>query len=141
MQTTKQLEALSDHTIICGYGMFGQTVAEQLMDRGQDVVVVENDESIVEGVSEDIIAVQGDARREDALQAAGVTRARAVVAGIDDSNVNIQIGIVTSQLAPDALLVVRVGDEMYESLALRAGADTVVIPEVVSGTDVVTNLC
>jgi len=30
-------------------------------------------------------------------------------------------------------VIVRVGDEMYESLARRAGADEVVIPEVASG--------
>ncbi|WP_299263220.1 hypothetical protein [Halorientalis sp.] len=47
---------------------------------------------------------------------------------------------MTSQLAPDADLVVRVGDETYESVARRAGADTVVIPEAVSGSNVVDGL-
>ncbi|MFB6280679.1 MAG: NAD-binding protein, partial [Haloferacaceae archaeon] len=63
-----------------------------------------------------------------------------VVAAIDDSNANIQIGVATSQIAPDANLVVRVGDEMYASTARRVGADSVVIPEVVSGTRVVEEL-
>jgi voltage-gated potassium channel len=36
--------------------------------------------------------------------------------------------------------VVRIGDEMYESTARRIGADTVVIPEIVSGTEVVDAL-
>ncbi|WP_136718126.1 potassium channel family protein [Halorientalis salina] len=140
VQTQSSIDELSDHTIICGYGMFGRTVAEQLTNRGEDVVVIELDESNIERIGEGVLAVQGDARRETALEQAGITRAGAVVAGIDDSNVNIQIGIVTSQLAPDARLVIRVGDEMYESLARRAGADTVVIPEIVSGTDVVADL-
>jgi voltage-gated potassium channel len=140
VQTQSTIDELSDHTIICGYGMFGRTVAEQLTERGEDVVVIELDESNIERFGEGVLAVQGDARREAALEQAGITRAGAVVAGIDDSNVNIQIGIVTSQLAPDARLVLRVGDEMYESLARRAGADTVVIPEIVSGTDVVADL-
>jgi Trk K+ transport system NAD-binding subunit len=43
-------------------------------------------------------------------------------------------------LAPEVTLVVRVGDEMYESLARRAGADEVVIPEVVSGEQVIESL-
>lgn len=140
VQTRKAIDSLSDHTIICGYGMFGRTVAQQLSGRGEDVVVIETDESVVELTGTEMLALQGDARREASLQRAGITRARAVIAGIDDSNVNIQIAIVTSQLAPDAQLVVRVGDEMYESLARRAGADTVIIPEVVSGTDVVSDL-
>lgn len=36
--------------------------------------------------------------------------------------------------------MVRIGDEMYESTARRIGADTVVIPEIVSGTEVVDAL-
>ncbi len=140
VKTQNAIESLSNHTVICGYGMFGRTVAQYLRERGADVVVIERDSSILDRVGEEVLTVQGDARREEALEQAGVTRAGAVVAGIDDSNVNIQIAIVTSQIAPDAKLVVRVGDEMYESLAQRAGADTVVIPEVVSGTDVVADL-
>nr|WP_282594143.1 NAD(P)-binding protein [Halorientalis brevis] len=140
MQTQKAIDSLSDHTIICGHGMFGRTVAQQLQSRGDDVVVIETDESKIARIGDEILAVEGDARREEALRRAGVTRARAVIAGIDDSNVNIQIGVVTSQLAPEARLVVRVGDEMYESVARRAGADTVIIPEVVSGSDVVAGL-
>jgi voltage-gated potassium channel len=141
MRHQQAIDDCTDHTVICGYGMFGRTVADQLDRRGEDVVVVESDGDVASSAAnEDRLLVQGDARDEAVLQRAGVERARAVVAAIDDSNANIQIGIVTSQLAPDARLVVRVGDEMYESLARRSGADDVVIPEVVSGTDVVDGL-
>ncbi|MFB6085046.1 MAG: TrkA family potassium uptake protein [Halorientalis sp.] len=140
VQTEQTIERLSGHVVICGYGMFGRTVAQRLEQRGEDVVVVESESAVVDAASDDLLVIEGDARREDVLERAGVSRARAVVAAIDDSNVTIQIAIVTSQLAPDAALVVRVGDETYESVARRAGADTVVIPEVVSGTDVVDGL-
>jgi len=74
------------------------------------------------------------------LRQAGVDRADAVVAAIDDSNANIQIGVTASQIAPESNLVVRVGDEMYRSTAHRVGADRIVIPEVVSGTDLSADL-
>jgi voltage-gated potassium channel len=140
VRTQQSIDDLSSHVVICGYGMFGRTVAQQLRADGRDIVVVESDDSVFDQVADETLAIQGDARREEVLERAGVARADAVVGAIDDSNVNIQIAIVTSQLSPDARLVVRVGDEMYESLARRAGADTVVIPEVVSGDDVVNGL-
>ena len=59
---------------------------------------------------------------------------------IDDSNVNIQTTITAGQIAPTVRLVVRVGDAMYEPFARRAGADEVVIPEVVSGEKVTETL-
>jgi voltage-gated potassium channel len=50
------------------------------------------------------------------------------------------MAIVVNQISPECRLVVRVGDEMYESLARRAGADEVVIPEVVSGERVTEDI-
>ena len=59
---------------------------------------------------------------------------------MDSSNTNVEIAITASQLAPDVFVVVRVGDQMYEQLARRAGADAVIIPEVVSGQQVTADL-
>jgi hypothetical protein len=141
MQNDRSIDGLDDHVVICGYGMFGRTVADSLVGE-RDVVVVESEEGQYERAidEEGILAVNADARREETLTQAGVRRADTVVAAIDDSNVNIQIAIAASQLAPEVTLVVRVGDEMYESLARRAGADEVVIPEVVSGRQVIESL-
>jgi voltage-gated potassium channel len=140
MQTTRTIAELQDHVVICGHGMFGRTVTAQLRAQGRDVVVVENDPEERERMDEAALVVAGDARREAVLQDAGVERAGAVIAAIDDSNANIQIGVAVDELAPDAHLVVRVGDEMYESTARRIGADSVVIHEVVSGTELVEDL-
>jgi hypothetical protein len=141
MQNDRTIDRLDDHVVICGYGMFGRTVADSL-GGDRDVVVVESDEGQYERAidTDDVLAVNADARREETLTEAGVRRADTVVAAIDDSNVNIQIAIAASQLAPEVTLVVRVGDEMYESLARRAGADEVIIPEVVSGQQVIESL-
>jgi voltage-gated potassium channel len=139
MQRERRIEELSDHVVVCGYGMFGRTVTERLTDAGEDVVVVERDERQLDAVPDGAVPYVGDARRESVLGGAGIERARAVVAAVDDSNVNVQTAIVGAQLGPSVRLVVRIGDERYESLARRAGADEVVIPEVLSG-DTVSDL-
>jgi voltage-gated potassium channel len=134
VQTDATIDELEEHVVICGYGMFGRTVAEAMADRGRTVVAVETDETEATRAREDgHLVVRGDGRREDILREAGVERAGTLVAAIDDSNANVQIAVVGSQLAPDVRVVVRVGEEMSETLARRAGADEVVIPEVVSG--------
>ena len=141
VQTDAAIDDLEDHVVICGYGMFGRTVAETMADRGRDVVAVETDETEAGRAREDgHLVVVGDGRREDVLRSAGVERAGTLVAAIDDSNVNVQIAVVGSQLSPSVRVVVRVGDEMYEGLARRAGADEVVIPEVVSGQRIAEKL-
>lgn len=136
MQTERAVDDLSGHIIICGYGIFGRTVASRLREAGHDVVAIELDPAEYDQIRENTFAIRGDARHEDVLQRANVGTARAVVAAIDDSNANIQIAIMASQLAPRVNVVVRVGDEMYETLARRAGADEVIIPEVTTGETV-----
>jgi voltage-gated potassium channel len=136
MQTERTIEDLEDHVVICGYGIFGRTVASRLRADGHEVVVIELDRAEYDRIGEETLAIQGDARREDVLERANVASAAGLVAAIDDSNANIQIAITASQLSPDLRVIVRVGDEMYESVARRAGADEVVIPEVLSGESV-----
>nr|WP_283102318.1 NAD(P)-binding protein [Haloplanus sp. XH21] len=134
VRNQRERASTSDHIIICGYGMFGRTVAERSRERGREVVVIErNDAQYNRVLDADVLGVEGDARREGDLRDAGVERADVLVAAIDDSNVNIQIALLATQLAPDLTVVVRVGDETYESVARHAGADEVIIPEVAGG--------
>lgn len=134
VKNQRELASIDEHTIICGYGMFGRTVADGSREHGRDIVVIEHDTGQYERVLDaNLLGVEGDARREGVLREAGVDRADMLVAAIDDSNVNIQIALLATQLAPDLTVVVRVGDESYESVARHAGADDVIIPEVAGG--------
>ena len=138
MKIDKEINEVTDHVVVCGYGMFGRTIAEKVANTGRDVVILENDEwESKQALDNGHLAIHGDARREADLLAAGINRAQAVVTAVDDSNTNIQTAILVSELAKDVRLVVRVGEEMYSQLAIRAGADEVIIPEVISATDVV----
>ncbi|WP_222920067.1 NAD(P)-binding protein [Natrinema sp. SYSU A 869] len=130
----RRIDGSDDHVIVCGYGMFGRTIANRLAEADRTVVVIEIDADNAERARADgHLTVEGDARREQVLRTAGVGRAKKLVAAIDDSNVNIQIAIVSGTATSAPEIIVRVGDEMYESVAQEAGADEVVIPEVVSG--------
>jgi voltage-gated potassium channel len=141
MQQERKLADVTHHVVVCGYGMFGRTVATRLARGGRDVVVVEFDTNEAARAERDgHLVVAGDARRESVLEQTAVGRASAVVSAIDDSNANIQIAMLARQLAPNVRVVVRIGEEVYETLARRAGADEVVIPEVASAERVVETL-
>ncbi|MFD1565686.1 potassium channel family protein [Haloarchaeobius amylolyticus] len=130
----RRIDDSDEHVIVCGYGMFGRTIADRLAEAGRTVVVIESDEDTAARVREDgHLLVEGDARQEQTLRAAGIERATKLVAAIDDSNVNIQIAVVSGTATDAPEILVRVGEEMYESVAKEAGADAVIIPEVVSG--------
>jgi len=141
VQQERKIADLSGHVIVCGYGMFGRTIASRLDTDEHPVVVIEADDNEVKRAEEDgLLVVDGDARMEATLNRAGIDRASTVIAAVDDSNVNIQICILADQLATEAKIVVRVGTQMYATTAQRAGADSVVIPEIMSGNDVADDL-
>ncbi|MFU1781051.1 potassium channel family protein [Haloarcula japonica] len=141
MQIAQRIEDLEDHVVVCGYGTFGQTVADQIGDTDTPVVVLEHETDQYERALDDgHLALEADASREDALTDAGVKRADTVIGAIDDTNANIQIAVLASQLAPTVRLIVRAGDQQDETVARRVGADEVIIPEVVSGKQVCERL-
>ena len=141
MQIAQRIEDLNDHIVVCGYGTFGQTVAEQIGDTDTRVVVIEQQAEQYERALDDgHLALEANASREDALMNAGIKRADTVIGAIDDTNANIQIAVLASQLAPTVQLIVRAGDRQDETVARRVGADEVIIPEVVSGEQVCERL-
>lgn len=137
VQTRRQIDDLSDHVVVCGYGIFGRTITTTLSNAGRDVVVIERDEQQFENIDSDhALGVHGDAQHEETLVEAGLEDASVVIAAIDDSNANVQIAILASQLSANVRVIVRVGDQTYSTLARRAGADEVIIPEITSGQQV-----
>jgi hypothetical protein len=141
MKIQQQVNDLDDHVVVCGYGTFGKTVAAGLDTASTAVVVVERqDAQYQQAIDDGHLAIEGDARETGVLEAAGVERAATVVGAIDDTNENARITVTATQLAPTVSVVVRAGDQMDVALARRAGADDVIVPEVLSGQQVSESL-
>ena len=76
MQIEREVEQLHGHTIICGYGTFGKTIARTLRDEGRDVVVIEQqDAEFRRALDDDLLAVL---RLEEAPGAVGLDGVLAV---------------------------------------------------------------
>ncbi len=49
----KQIRAIKDHYIICGYGRIGRIIAQEIADHNLPLVIVENFPEVIERVDED----------------------------------------------------------------------------------------
>jgi len=128
------IETLRDHFIICGYGQVGRTVVDQLQRLKIPFVLIESNEGLCrELLKEKILAIQGDAKRHDMLQTAGIERARGVCIVIDNDADNLYITVTAKALNPKARIITRAGQSRYAQAMRNSGADEVIIPEYEGG--------
>jgi len=125
---------LQDHFIICGYGQVGRTVVDQLNHLQIPFVLIETNEGLCrELLKERIPVIQGDAKRHDVLQMAGITRASGICIVIDNDADNLYITVTAKALNPKVKVITRAGQQRYAQAMRKSGADEVIIPEYEGG--------
>jgi NhaP-type Na+/H+ or K+/H+ antiporter len=86
------LDVVPMRIIIIGGGKVGRQLAERLEDRGENVIIIESAQSMVERARDDGFPVRhGDGTDVDELAAAGAEHAKIVVAATGDDDVNLLI--------------------------------------------------
>ncbi|MFC7248843.1 cation:proton antiporter [Halomicroarcula sp. GCM10025324] len=120
----EQLDVIPMRLIIVGGGKVGRALAERLEDRGENVVIIEQDEQVVERARNEGYTVEiGDGTDTDVLRSAGAENAKTVIAATGDDDVN----LLVSQLASSKFGVDRViarannpdNVEAFEDLGVR----------------------
>lgn len=120
---------LRDHTIICGFGRVGRSVAAEFSLAGREYVVIDvNPVSIAAAVEFGALVVQGDGTEDAHLETAGLARARALVASADSDEKNLFITLSARSARPDIFIVARASDDSAARKLRLAGADRVVQP-------------
>jgi len=128
------IDKLKDHFIICGYGQVGRTVVDQLRKLQVPFVLIETNEGLYRELLKDgLLVIQGDAKRHDVLQTAGIERARGICIVIDNDADNLYITVTARALNPQAKIITRAGQQRYANAIKNSGADEVVIPEYEGG--------
>jgi len=124
---TRQINKMSGHTIVCGWGRVGAAVAHDLELEGHEVVVIDASADRVADLEFPVIV--GDATRDETLRAAGIERASALIAALDGDAANLFVTLSGRDLVPDLFIVARArADESIPKLQ-HAGANRVVNPQ------------
>jgi voltage-gated potassium channel len=135
------LEQLKDHVIVCGYGRVGKSVVHQLCAEKLQFVVIEAEAERMPHLRElGHLALHGNAADEELLRAAGIDRARGLVACAGTDAENVYIVLTARGLRPDLSIVARANYEESEAKLLRAGANRVMLPSNIAGRRMVTML-
>ena len=124
-----QIDHLTDHVIICGFGRIGVPLSKSLSDARAGFVIVEKDEArINQAIEAGYLCLQGDAASETVLHAAGVMRAHILVSALPTDAVNVFITLSARALNPELTIIARGEEASTEKKLLQAGANKVVLP-------------
>jgi voltage-gated potassium channel len=130
----RRVAAMTRHYILCGFGRVGGEIARIFTDEHVEFVVIDiNPESLERAEAAGYQTVSGDAADTATLRAAGVERARGLVAAVDSDEINIYVTLSARVLNPHLDIVARANRTDAESKLRLAGATRIISPYQMGG--------
>jgi voltage-gated potassium channel len=127
----RRIAQLTGHIIICGYGRVGRAAATHLAATGNEVVVVDTDESRLANVS--VPHLVGNALQDATLRAAGIERASALIIALDTDTDTVYVTLSARALRPDLVIISRARTLDAKDKMVLAGATRAVNPQLIGG--------
>ncbi|EAQ23964.1 cation:proton antiporter domain-containing protein [Roseovarius sp. 217] len=113
--------------IIAGIGRFGQVVNRLVRSSGFETVVLDHDLLAIQRMRRfGVKGFFGDPTRPDLLHAAGLARARVLVAALDDPEATVRLVSFARRECPDLHIIARAYDRTHVFRLYQAGADDIV---------------
>jgi voltage-gated potassium channel len=128
----KVLDSMNDHYIVCGYGKTGKRVLEDLLNKGLEVVIIENNtdrsEKLKEIYGRKFIHLEDDATKDEVLLQAGIKRAKILISVLSSDAENLFVTLSAKDLNKKIKVITRVSETNSAEKFRKAGADFIVSP-------------
>ncbi|MDQ4063531.1 MAG: potassium channel protein [Actinomycetota bacterium] len=129
-----EIDKLTGHYILCGFGRVGRQVAREFTRDGVPFVIVDNDpQKVEECLSEGYPTLVGEASDDANLEEAGVQRARGLVAAVNSDAANVFVVLSARKINPALHIVARASTDESAAKLEIAGADRTLSPYAVGG--------
>jgi len=128
----KEISSLSNHVIVAGVGRIGRLVATELLGQGRRVVCIDRDTPLlIELRRQGMLTIQGDATEESVLETAGIHRASVLACTLASDAETVFLTLTARFLNENIKIVARGSDEVAERKLRRAGANVVILPNLI----------
>ena len=135
-RVNKEISKIKNHIVVCGLGRNGRQAVLELMNENVPFVVIEHDQSVIdEFVAEfpNASIFKGDATDEESLNNANISVAKGAISALANDAANVFVTLSIRQLNPDLPLVSRASNESTIKKLQIAGANKVVLPNILGG--------
>lgn len=126
---------------VFGLGRYGRAVAKELVDNGNEVIAVDDNQDVVNEAAADIpLCKCADVTDADVIARLGIADVDTVIICMANSLEASVMAITLCKEAGVKNVIAKCGTEMHQKIMLRVGADQVVFPENESGIRLAKNL-
>ncbi len=127
--------------VVFGLGRFGRSVAETLVNDGNNVMVVDNQEDRIQEIADLVTyAVKADVKDPEVVKSLGISNMDvAIVAITADMEANIMATIIAKE-AGVPLVIAKANSDMQGKLLKKVGADQIIFPEKAMGVRLARSL-
>ena len=138
---SKDIDSISDHAIICGFGRIGQVLARELEVKKFPFLILDNNADRVElAHTRGYLALLGDAGEEGTLSEAHIERAVVFATVLPNDMVNVFITLTARNMRPDLRIIARAEDPATEKKLKQAGANEIILPAFVGGMQIANSI-
>lgn len=129
----KKLDVIPMHTIIVGAGEAGIKLAEKLDQRGESVVIIDNDsEEVKKARKKGFNAIEGDGRDIEILEKADAKKAKIIAATTHDDDVNMVISQMAKSKFNTEKIIARVNEPANKSAFKDLGVQYITSPDAIA---------
>jgi voltage-gated potassium channel len=107
-----------DHVVLCGLGRVGLRILEQLIQLGEDVIVLErksDNANIAFAKKHGVPVLVGSGREEGIMENLNVAKAKSIILATDDDLANLEMAMDARQVNPSICVVLRMFDQELAS--------------------------
>ena len=134
--TNLDVKKLNNHVILCGYGRNGSKAAEELLKEKKSFIVIDKDVDLIKhklANKNEILYLEGEATDDEILKLAGIDKASAIITTLPKDADNVFVSLTARELNPKINIIARASEPSSESKLYRAGANSVILPDVIGG--------
>ena len=126
---------------VFGLGRYGTAVAKELVENGQEVIAVDNDQKIVNDASAFLpVCKCSDVTDAEVIARLGIADIDTVIVCMADNLEGSVMAVTLCKEVGVKTVIAKCANEMHQKILLRVGADKVVFPEQDSGMRLAKNL-
>ena len=128
------------HVIVCGYGIVGSKIVEQLLESSVSFVVVDTTRRRPRGCGARL--QRGGGRRHQVLGPQGGRHrgGKAIAVVLDNDAKNLFAVITARDMRKDIFIATRANDEFVKEKLIEAGANHIVMPQVTASKEILKEI-